>query len=494
MKENDTQQAFGNVDVDKIKKQPKQVRSEPGSRFFNLFHIKERGSTPAREILAGIIVFLAMIYILPVNSNILGAATGVENDPGVFVATGLCSFICCMVMGLIAGYPVMLSAGMGMNAFIAFTVCGSLGYTWPQALVLILVAGLLFLAMTLTPIREWIINAIPADIKKIISAGLGCFIAFVGLKGAGIVTSDASTLVTLGDFTNPSVLLALFGIILVFILSNIDNKWVKQLSIAISVFATAIVGLIMYYCFKACNSPIAATLPHFESFADYGPVGMLESFKKVFGQCFNANDWKVVFTNPKSIAVIFILIFVNLFDTTATLVAVGKDAGFMDEKGQLKGGNKAMIADAVGAVICAPLGTSTCTSFAESSVGIECGARTGLSAVTTGFLFLISILLYPIFAIFSYSSVTCLALVSVGAIMVSSNFKEINWDDKIMGATAFITVIMIILTYSISTGLGFGLILYCLMMLVSKRGKEVNVVMYVIAGFFVLNFIVNAIL
>lgn len=464
------------------------------------FHISEKGSTIAREILAGVIVFFAMIYILPVNQSILGnmgPIDGVGIDPnGVFAATAIASAISTIIMGVVAKYPVMLSAGMGMNAYIAFTVCGTLGYTWVEALALLFITGVLFLIITLTPIRTWIINAIPQDIKYIISAGLGCFIAFVGLKMSGLIKADVGTLVSMGDLQNPVVLLSLFGILLVFALLMIPNKKIKQLAIVIAMLATALVGFILGLC-GVENMPTFVDMSQSSSW-----LGAFKGLGNVFGKCFDGNAFVKVLSSPSSYAIIFSLIFVNMFDTTATLVAVGKDAGILDNDGQLIGGKKAMLADAVGAVICAPLGTSTVTSFAESTVATESGARTGLSATVTGFMFLISLVIYPIFSIFSainvdgafLTPVTSMALVAVGAMMFTGNLKSIKWDDKIIGFTAFLCVVMMMLTYSISNGLGFALIAYCIMMLVAKRGKEINIVLYIVAGLFAVNFAVTAIM
>lgn len=460
------------------------------------FHISEKGSTIGKEILGGIIVFFAMIYILPVNSSILGTIPGMNAD-GVFAATAIASAIVTMIMGIIAKYPVMLSAGMGMNAYIAFVVCGALGYTWVEALALLLITGVIFLIITLTPLRTWIINAIPQDIKFIISAGLGCFIAFVGLKMGGVIQADIGTLVTLGDLTNPVVLLSLFGIFLVFALLLVPNKKVKQLAIVISMFATALLGLILGLCG-------VENMPQFVNMGDKNSwVGAFNGLGEVFFKCFDGPALLKVIKDPRSYAVIFSLIFVNMFDTTATLVAVGRDAGILDNDGQLIGGKKAMLADAIGAVICAPLGTSTVTSFAESTIAVESGARTGLSATVTGLLFLVSLVIYPLFSVFSaieiapgvfLTPVTSMALVAVGAMMFSGNLKSINWEDRIIGFTAFLTVVMMMLTYSISNGLGFGLIAYCIMMLISKRGKEISPVLYIVTALFVANFVVSALI
>lgn len=451
-----------------------------------IFKYKERGSTIIQEILGGLIVFLAISYILPVNANILSASGSDYN--AVFFATAICSGICCILMGLFANFPVALSAGMGVNAYLAFTVCGTMGYTFSQSLVLVLIAGILFLILTLTPLREKIIRSIPKSLKYAVSAGLGGFICFVGLKNGGIIKADpAGTYVTLGDLSNPTVLLTLFGVLLVLALMQVKGK-IGKLAIVISMAVTAVIGVILGL----------AGIENMPEFKNASVVEGFNSFGKNLGLCFDKEAWNV-FGRPESYAVIFSLIFVNLFDTTATLIAVGDKVGIIDKNGDFVGGKKAMLADAVGAVICAPLGTSTVTSFAESTVGAESGAKTGLAACTTGVLFFVSILIYPVFSIFAgveingvnFTPVTSLALVSVGCLMFG-NLRGIEWKDNITVITTFLIVILMILTYSVSDGLGIGLIAYCVMMLVSKRGKEIPPVIYGVAVFFILNYLIKA--
>lgn len=443
-----------------------------------LFKLDERRSNAPIEIIAGLITFLAMIYILPTNSNILGDM-GMSKE-GVFAATALVSGIVTIIMGLYGNFPVVLSAGMGVNAYLAYTVYGQMNDSWTAALLLMFLAGLVFLVITLTPIRTMIINAIPNDLKYIISAGLGGFIAFVGLKNSGIIVASGGTLVTLGDFSNPSTLLSVFGVLVVFILLAVKKKWVNQMAIPIAMVATAAIGLGV-----GALLPEATGLPSFSG--QFGLTGLEDVAFKIF----DGNDWVAVLTNPTSYGIIFSLIFVNLFDTTATLMAVGRGAGIVDKDGNLQNGKQAVLADAIGAAICAPLGTSTVTSFAESGIAVETGAKTGLAAVTAGVLFLLSAFIYPVFSVFSSSAVTSMALVSVGALMFFGNLKDINWNDRIVIYTAFITIVMMILTYSISDGLGFGLILYIAMMLSSKQGKKISPTLYVVGGLFLAYYVLK---
>ena len=448
------------------------------SKEKSFFKVRESGSTYTKEILAGIVIFLAMVYILPLNVGILSDANGSGMNPeSVFIATAIASAIACLAMGLIAKFPVALSAGMGLNAYFSYTVCATLNYTWGEALTITLVASIIFVIITVTPIRRKIIEAIPLDLRNAIIVGLGTFIAFVGFKNSGIIMDSPSTLVTLGKLDDPSVLLAIFGVMLVFIISNLKSK-ISTFAIPLAMAITAIVGLILGGC----------GIPNMPTFS--GESSNFASLGETFGQAFFHFD---VLLDPKTYAVIFSFIFVNLFDTTGTMLAVGSGAGFINERGELVGANKALLVDAGGAVVSGILGTSPVTSFVESNVGVEMGGRTGLTAVVTGILFLLSIFAYPIFSIFSHSSVTAMALIAVGSMMFA-DLKNINWNDKIIVATTFLIVILMILCYSISDGLGIGIIFYCLMMSASKRGKEVNKVIYIIALFYVLSYVLNIIL
>jgi AGZA family xanthine/uracil permease-like MFS transporter len=443
------------------------------------FKISYRKSNITREIMSGIIVFLAMIYILPVNTQILNEA-GISKG-AVFAATAIASGVASIIMGLVANFPIALSTGMGLNAFLAYIVCDELGYSWQEGLTLVLISGVIFLIITLSGLRVKIVNAIPKDIKVAISAGIGFFIAFVGLKSAGIIVTNESTLVSIGDLSNPTILLGFFGILLVFTLMSMKGK-VRIFAIVIAMFTTALLGYVLH----RLN---IKDMPNFSSES----AGQVSDISHTFGVAFK--NFGSVLSRPESYAVIFSLIFVNLFDTTATLVAVGKSTGIIDENGKLQGGQKVMLADATGAVLGGILGTSTITPFAESTIGVESGARTGLSAVVTGLLFLISLAIYPAFSIFSsvgagYTPVTSMALVLVGALMFK-HLKDIDWNDHVSTFSAFLIVIMMVLTYSISDGLGIGIIVYTVMMIASGRRKELSFLMYGITIFFIINFVLH---
>lgn len=460
------------------------------SKIDNYFEVTKRGSTYGKEIIGGIMVFFAMLYILPVNSSII-STTGIK--PGaVFAATAICSGICSILMGAFAKFPVALSAGMGMNAYLAFTVCGQIGYSWEEGLAVVIISGILFFIFTLTPIRAWIINAIPRSLKYTISAGLGAFICFVGLKMGGIITSDPSTFVALNSFNpangNAYVLLALGGIILTFMLMVVPNVYVKRFAILIAMVVVAVIGLIM-------GAAGVENMPSFE--ADTGSITDLGS---VFGQGFIAVP--KILAKPETYGIIFSFIMVNLFDTSATLIAVGDQVGIVDkETGHLIGGKKAMLADATGALIAGVFGTSPVTSFAESTVGVESGARTGLSAITTGVLFLLALAIFPAFNVFAgvtvgaetFTPCTSLALVAVGAMMFG-HIRNVEWDDKIAVFASFLTFIMMILTYSITNGIALGIIFYAVMKLASGKVKETSPVIYILALLFVVMFVVDTVM
>lgn len=461
-----------------------------------LFKFEERRANLASEILGGLVTFLAMIYILPTNADIL-SKMGMDQS-GLFVATAVVSALVTLVMGFYGNFPIVLSAGMGVNAYLASIVYNALG-SWQAALLLMFLAGILFAIISLSPLRKMMIDAIPNDIKFIISAGLGAFIAFVGFKGSGFIVADSDNLVKLGSLTDPMVLLSLMGIILVIAFMFSQNKLLKQLAIPFAMLITVIVAIAVWNIFDLPPTRADADRTliafHFDSiakiFSDPQKWGG-QGFEKVAFQIFGKETWQQVLTNPASYAFIFSLVLVNLFDTTATILAVGRGAGVINEQGELIGGTKAVAADSFGAVICAPLGTSTVTSFAESGIAVEMGAKTGLAAVVAGFLFLLSAFIYPVFYIFTEPAVTSMALISVGGLIFVGNLKDINWEDRIIGFTAFFTILLILLTYSISDGLGIGLILYVIMMLISRRGKEVKVPMYVVAAIFVIYFVLKA--
>jgi adenine/guanine/hypoxanthine permease len=451
------------------------------------FKLEERNTTISRELMGGLITFLAMVYVLPVNAGMLAHPLTGMSFGAVFAATALSAAIASIIMGLYANAPVGLASGMGVNAFFTWTVVVGLQFTWQEALAAVLISGILFLVLSLTKVRAQIINAIPKDLKLAIGAGIGFFIAFLGFKNAGVVVGDPNTFVTLGDISQPTVLLGLFGIILIFVLFAIGKK-VGRFAMIISIVATGVLGLLLGVIFPGLTD----LMPSIGG-SNLGSIGDLG---QTFGQAFIAIP--SLLARPEAYAVIFTFLFVDFFDTAGTLVAVGHDAGLLDKEGQLINGNQAFMADAVGTVAGAILGTSTVTSYIESGTGIKAGARTGLAAVTVGVLFIVSLLFFPLFSIVDaifvggvpYSPVTAMALVFVGALMVNS-LKELNWKDDISVASAFITIITMVLSFSIAEGIAFGFIFYVAMKLFTKQRKELSWIMIGLAALFILNFVIK---
>ena len=456
------------------------------------FKIEERKSSIGIELLGGLVTFLAMVYILPVNAGML-SLTGMSFG-GVFAATAIAAAFATILMGVIGKVPIALASGMGVNAFFTYTVVFQLGLSWQSALAAVFVSGILFVIISLTGLRQLVINAIPKSLKLAIGAGIGFFIAFIGFKNAGIIIADPATFVRLGDFANPTVLLGLFGVLLILVLFALNNK-ISKFAIIIAILGTGLLGVLLGAIFPG----LTAAMPSFGG----TNLGNISDIGGLFGQAIVAIP--DLFAHPLALSVIFTFLFIDFFDTAGTLVAVGNEAGLLDDEGQLVGGNQALLADAVGTVVGAVVGTSTVTSYIESTTGIKSGARTGLASVFTGVLFLVALLFFPLFSIVGgiasgnvdvygdpifYSPVTAMALVFVGILMVRP-VKDIDWNDPIISASSFITIIVMLLSFSIAEGIGFGFISYALMMAVSKRRKEASVIIYILGVLFVINLIIH---
>lgn len=420
------------------------------------FKFKELGTSYRQESVAGLTTFLAMAYILFVNPSLLSAAG--MNQEAVFVATGLAAAIGTLIMGLWAKYPVALAPGMGINAFFAFTVVIGYGVPWQTALAGTFVSGLIFFILTLTKIRETIINAIPEQLKLAVAAGIGLFIAFLGLQSAGIVADNPDTLVQLGNLRDPETLLAIFGLVVTafFMIKGFKG------GIFYGMVVTAIVGII----FKQVPLPddIVQGIP---------------SLEPTFGQF--AGHLDELFTKDMLI-VIFTLLFIDFFDTAGTLVAVTKKAGLLKD-GKLPRIGRALSADSVATMVGATLGTSTTTSYVESTAGVSAGGKTGFTSVVTAGLFILALFFSPLLVVVT-SAVTAPALIIVGVLMASS-LAEIKWNEFEYAIPAFMTVIMMPLGYSISAGIALGFIFYPLFMVFKGKFKEVHPIMYILFFVFV---------
>lgn len=436
----------------------------------NYFNFKENGTDFKTEILAGITTFLAMAYILGVNPTML--AEGGMPASGVFFATALSSGIACIIMGIVSKYPVGLAPGMGLNALFTYTIILEMGNTWETALAAVFVSSIVFLIITVSGLREKILNIIPNDLKLGIGAGIGFFLAFLGLKSCGIITSDPSTFVTMGSLLYPPALLALIGILITLIF------YVQKVPAAVffGLLATAIIGLIFTFLGFGAGDMLMPSIPK-QIITLNMDTTLVGGFSRGFGQLFS--------NIPNLIIMIFSLVFVTFFDTTGTLMTVGRQCGFVDEDGNAKGIEKAFLSDALAGIIGSVCGTSTVTAYIESATGIGIGGRTGLTAIVTGILFILSIFISPLILSLFTSSVTAAALVIVGILMVSQ-LREVNWNSLVISASVFMTIIIMILSYSISIGIAWGFLIYALGTIAKGRYKEMGLGIWILAIIFLL--------
>lgn len=431
--------------------------------FEKIFKLSAKGTNVKTEILAGVTTFLAMAYILAVNPGML-SQTGLSFE-GVFLATALSAGIATLIMGLLANYPVALAPGMGVNALFTYTLVFSMGYSPEAALAAVVVSGVVFLLISVTGIRKAIINVIPQQLKLAIGAGIGFFIAFIGLKNAGIIVGDESTFVALGKLSDPAVLLAVFGIVIT--LALLAKK--VPAAVFYGLLITAVIGVIAGLCGVTGMPAMPKAIVSAD--LDFSVVG---AFMNGFGE---------LFSGPECIVALFSLLFVDFFDTAGTLISVANRTNLVNEDGELENIEQALIADSAGTIIGGVLGTSTVTSFVESTAGVEVGGRTGLTACTTAVLFFLSIFFAPVLAIIT-NSITAPALVVVGVLM-AQQLGGVDWDDFVFAASGFMTVLTMILTYSISDGIAFGFIVYGLTMAVTGKAKEVKPMVWILIAIFI---------
>ena len=444
------------------------------------FNFQDNKTNYAREIRGGIITFLAMCYILAVNPNIL-SASGMPSN-AVFLATAISAAIATILMGVLAKLPFALASGMGLNAFFAYTVCGVMGYSWQFALTAILIEGLIFIILSLTGVREAIFNAIPKNLRYAVSIGIGLFIALIGLLNAKIIVPDPATALAhfnlqSGEFQTVgiTVIIAIVGLIGTGILVN---KKVPG-GLLWGILGTWGLGMIMQACGVYVPNPEAGFYSLFPSFSNMANFGEL---KETFVQ-FEFTS----LANPQFWFVVFAFLFVDIFDTLGTLTGCAIEGNMLDENGKLPGMKKALLSDAIGTTVGACLGTSTVTTFVESSSGIAEGARTGFASLVTGLLFLLALVLSPIFlAIPSFA--TAPALIMVGCFMMRSSAKQIDWDDFSEAIPAFVVMIMMPFAYSIATGIAYGFITYTLINLIFGDRKKVNWIMIVLSILFIVKF------
>ena len=447
-----------------------------------VFKLSAHKTDVRTEVMAGITTFMTMAYILAVNPSILGS-TGMDST-AVLLATALASFLGTACMALMANLPFALSAGMGLNAYMAYTVVASYGYSWQVALLAVFIEGLIFVVLSLTNVREAIFNAIPLNLKRGVSVGIGLFIAFIGLQNAGLCV-DSATLVTITSFTDNfhtagiCALLALVGLFLtaVFYIHKLKG------AILFGILATWILGMLCQM------TGIYVPTPDAGFYSMFPTLGMTDFSKlgETFGQCFHVDFSAVGLIN--FVVVVFSFLFVDLFDTLGTLIGVATKADMLDEDGKLPGIKPALLSDAIATSAGAVLGTSTTTTFVESASGVAVGGRTGLTAMVTGVLFLVSTLFAPIFtAIPSFA--TAPALIMVGFLMVGTvTTIRFDLDNLTEAIPAYLAIIAMPLFYSISEGISLGVISYVLLNLAAGKGKRITPLMYVLALLFILKYI-----
>ncbi|TCT15672.1 AGZA family xanthine/uracil permease-like MFS transporter [Natranaerovirga pectinivora] len=434
------------------------------------FKLKENGTNVKTEVLAGITTFMTMAYILIVNPNIL-STTGMDRG-ALFTATALASIIGTLIMAIAANYPFALAPGMGLNAYFAYYVATQ--YGWEIALTAIFVEGLIFIVLTLINVREAIFNTIPNSLKYGVGAGIGLFIALIGFKNAGIITASPATYITLGDITHVTVVLAVIGVILTAILVSRKVKG----AILIGILATYVLGIIAQLTgWYVVNADIGQydLIPN-------GIIGSIPSISTIALQFDFSNFFSLDF-----FVVVFAFLFVDLFDTLGTLIGVSSKAGYLDEQGRLPRAKQALLADAIATTAGAVLGTSTTTTYVESAAGVADGGRTGLTAVVTAIFFGLALFFSPIFlAIPGFA--TAPALIIVGFYMLDS-IKKIDFDDYTEAIPAFLAIIAMPFTFSISEGISFGIISYTLIKLFTGKAKDVNWLMYILTILFILYYV-----
>jgi AGZA family xanthine/uracil permease-like MFS transporter len=468
-----------------------------------LFQIKKNGTTVRRETMGGIVTFMTMSYIIFVNPAILSAA-GMDFG-GALVATCVAAAIGTLVMGLLANYPIAQAPGMGLNAYFAYTVVMVMGVPWQTALGAVFISGLIFVTLTLLRIRSLIVDALPPSVRKAIAAGIGLFIAFIGLEKAGFVTLNQQTFVTLGELTHPAALLAVFGLAVTVIMLVLKWRGALLYGMLLTAAAAVVFGQVKYtglVTVPASVAPVfAGPLRHL---VEVGPLPTASLFLKMDV----AGAFKLGLLN-----VVFVFLFMDMFDTLGTFLGVAEQGKFLDEKGNMPRINRALISDGVATSVGAALGTSTTTSYIESAAGIAAGARTGLANVVTAALFLVAPLFLPLAKMVGggvmvtqgmpldgvlggeavsgffhmtrfLQPITAPALVIVGSFMLTG-LKDIKWDAPVEAVPAFLTLIAIPLTFSIANGITLGFISYPVVMVVAGRWREVGPLAYVLAALFV---------
>ncbi len=435
----------------------------------NYFKIDQRGSNIKTEIIAGFTTFLSMSYVLFIIPDTL-SNTGM-NIEALFTATALSAIISTLIMALYANYPIALAPGMGMQAFFTYTVVLKLGYSWQEALFAIFLSGLLFIILSVSGLRKKIINIIPNAVKHSVTIGIGLFIAFIGMKNVGIIVPNEGTIVGIGNFASPIVILTLIGVVVTLILIVRNNN----AAIFIGMAVTAILGIFTQFIGIDVGMQMPTSL-----------FSMPPSIEPSFGKLFDNVDIVGLLTNFNFWVLTISILFVDFFDTAGTVIAVGQEAGTVSEDGEIKDNDKILLADSAATTIGAVLGVSSVTSYVESMTGIKVGGRTGFTALVVALLFALSLFLSPLLVLVT-PFVTAPALIGVGAMMAMNNAK-VNYEDFADAATAFMTIMFMVLTYSISNGLAMGFLTYTILKVGEGKAKEVHPIVYILSAIFFVYF------
>jgi len=428
----------------------------------SVFNLEENNTNVKTEVIAGLTTFMTMAYIIAVNPSIVSTIEGIEAQP-MIIATALSAAFATLCMAFLSNYPFALAPGMGLNAYFTYTIVLGMGLSWETALGAVFISGFIFLILTLTNVRKMIINAMPMTLKSAVSAGIGMFIAFIGMQNAGLVVNSDATLVTIGKMTDPSALLAIIGLIITGLLMAKDFKG----SILIGIIVTTLAGIPLGV------TEIPASIMQIPTFSDWAPVFMKADI---------VGAW-----NEGILTIVFVFLFVDLFDTTGTLVGVSQQAGLLDENGDLPRADKALLADSVGTMAGSMMGTPTVTTYVESASGVAQGGRTGLTGVVVSICFILSIFFTPLIQIIP-AAATAPALIIVGSLMLK-NIVKIPWDDIAEALPAFVTIIAMPFTYSIATGISLGFILYPIVKFFHGEGDDVHWMIYILGVLFIAKYI-----
>ena len=439
-----------------------------GGFLDRFFHLSELGTNTRTEVLAGVTTFVTMAYILFVNPNILKAA-GMPMG-ATFAATAIAAAVATMIMGLYANYPIAMAPGMGLNAFFTYSVVIGMGLSWETALGAVFISGLVFFLLTVTKVREWIMEGVPEVLRLSIGVGIGLFIAFIGLQDAGIVIANKDTLVALGNMKSPQVMVTVFGLIVTGFFMAKKVKGGLLIGILITTLFSMLIGN------SALPTGLSSIITFSNPFAAIKPIAFHLNIKGAF--------------DAGLISILFAFTFVDLFDNIGTLLGVSRKAGLLDEKGNLPRAGRALMADSIGTMFGACMGTPTVTSYIESASGVLEGGKSGLTAVIVALLFVVALIFSPLIGLIP-SQATAPVLILVGVLMMGE-VVNIKFDDFTEAFPAFMTIVMMPLTYSIAQGLAFGFMSYTIIKLITGRHKENNAVTYILTILFILHFVLGS--